>query len=91
MPKPPPMGETIDANIKRKLYPFDVPDHVRFEQPPASRGEGLKVAPTIPLNEVSRDSLNELANRWLHDLYTKAGYSGRKIPHLDWEPEPGIR
>lgn len=60
------MSKPVTAKITVALRPWSAPN---FATRPSGEGEG------IPVAELSEEALEELAERWLQDLYRKAGRS----------------
>jgi hypothetical protein len=63
------------ASIEPKLKPWTVPNFATVEEPPRPRQEGFTEARTIPVSDLPKDVLREMAQDWLKALYDKAGHS----------------
>lgn len=75
--------ERLSANLAIKLVPLPVPAGVRLAQPPGLRQDGFRPAsPPLPFSELSADDLRTLVQRFVNDVYTKAGVPADRIPKL---------
>lgn len=69
----------MDAVISYKLKPFQTPNFATVEQSPRPKQEGVQALPSIPINELSDESLDNLVNQWRAEVYLKAKKS---LPEL---------
>lgn len=60
------------ANISLELKPFSTPNFVIVKTPPRPRQEGIIEAPSIPLHELSAQTLDELCNDFRDEVFFKA-------------------
>ena len=56
-----------------ELKPFNVPNFVIPVQKPKPRQEGFTEAPSIPLSELSVETLEKMCAQFRIDVMTKAG------------------
>ena len=61
------------AKIEAKIVPFDTPNCVRVEGPTRPRQDGFKEALTIPLSDLSPETLEALCDHFADKVFRKAG------------------
>lgn len=55
------------------LQPFTTPNYVHFVQKPGRREDGISEIPSVPLSELSVETLNALCDQFKKDVFKKAG------------------
>ncbi len=57
------------AHHKLTLKPFPVPTEAVMEMPVGLKQDGLSRLPTVKVEDLDRDAVDELAEQWLKALY----------------------
>jgi hypothetical protein len=57
---------------KVEVHPFSTPNYVQLVRPPVSRVEALKEVPSLPLTELSAETLEALCTQFRLDVFFKA-------------------
>lgn len=61
------------ATVEMKLKPFPVPDAAVVDLGPGRKEDGVQRLPTIPVEELSANAVEDLAFEWLSALYASRG------------------
>ena len=69
------------ATIQLELKPWVAPKFAIVAEPMRPREEGLQQCRSIQVSDLSPETLREMANNWLSDLYDNAGQA------YDWRFE----
>lgn len=56
-----------------RLKPWQVPNFATMELGPRPREEGMIQAPSIPIADLEQGAFDALVERWVNDIYKKAG------------------
>lgn len=72
----------IAAKATHRLIPLTAPKEVYAESPPGRRQDGFKPRQSLPLGSLLLEDLDALAQKFITDLYTNAGYADCVIPRL---------
>lgn len=64
---------SVTVSVPVSFKPLQVPNYAIHETAPRSRSEGFQDAPKTAIVDLPQEALDALAQRWLSDIYTKAG------------------
>lgn len=58
--------------VSLRMKPWIVPNFAQVEMPPRHKQEGVQALPSFHVRDLPVETLDELAERWLRDLYKNA-------------------